>query len=210
MAQAWVDHGFAVVTINARGCNGYGKAWRDAPIGNVGWTELADIASVHDWTIANGITDPGRAILYGEGWGGYLTLLGLGTQPERWKLGIAEKPIADLVACYEDVMEPLKAMMRAQLGGSPATAPEAYRRSSPLTYVEHVRVPVLVIGGMRDARCPIAQIERYVERLCEIGHPHEFYRYEGGFMMWETEERLRQAEIQVAFAARHLGTRLPL
>jgi RNA polymerase sigma factor (sigma-70 family) len=209
VAQTWVDHGFAVVIVNGRGSSGYGKAWRDAPIGNVGRTELGDIAMVQDWAVASGIADPTHIVLFGEGWGGYLTLLGLGTQPERWTLGIAEKPIGDLAMCYEDVMEPLKAMMRAQIGGSPATVPEAYRRSSPMSYIERVRAPVLVIGGANDARCPIRQIEQYVARLREIGKPHEFYRYDGGFMMWEPEERIHQAEMQLAFAARHLGTRLP-
>lgn len=209
VAQTWVDHGFAVAIVNGRGSDGYGKAWRDAPIGNVGFTELADITAVRAWLLAQGIADPGRVILFGEGWGGYLTLLGLGTQPDGWNLGIAEKPVADLATCYADVMEPVKAWMRAQLGGAPKTVPEVYRRSSPLTYVDQIRAPVLVIGGAQDARCPIRQIEQYVDRLRGRDHPHEFYRYHGGFMLWDTAERVRQAALQLRFATRHLGTQPP-
>ena len=32
-AQAWVDHGLAVVMVNYRGSTGYGNAWRDAIVG---------------------------------------------------------------------------------------------------------------------------------------------------------------------------------
>jgi dipeptidyl aminopeptidase/acylaminoacyl peptidase len=123
MIQAWVDHGFAVVLLNCHGCNGYGKAWHDASLGNVGWTELADAAKVHDWIIASGIADPARLILGGESWGGYLTLLGLGIQPERWSLGIAAYPVGDFMTCYQDASEPIKATVRVQFGANTASPP---------------------------------------------------------------------------------------
>ena len=81
--QAWVDHGFAVVLANYRGSTGYGKEWRDAIVGRVGLTELEDLAKVYNRVIADGIADPKRIVLSGGSWGGYLTLLGLGTQPDR-------------------------------------------------------------------------------------------------------------------------------
>ena len=81
-AQAWLDHGYAVVLVNYRGSSGYGKAWRDAIVGNPGLTELEDVAAVRDALVADGLVDPGRLVLSGRSWGGYLTLLGLGTQPE--------------------------------------------------------------------------------------------------------------------------------
>ena len=95
--QAWVDHGFAVVCLNYRGSSGYGKAWRDAIVGRPGLTELEDIAKVHDWAVATKLSDPERSVLGGGSWGGYLTLLGLGTQPARWALGIGIVPIGDYI-----------------------------------------------------------------------------------------------------------------
>ncbi|MEP6693964.1 MAG: alpha/beta fold hydrolase, partial [Chloroflexota bacterium] len=106
--QAWVDHGLAVVCLNYRGSTGYGKAWRDAIVGRPGLTELEDIAKVHEWAVATKLTDPRRSVLGGGSWGGYLTLLGLGTQPERWALGIGIVPIGDYIPAFEDEMEPLK------------------------------------------------------------------------------------------------------
>jgi acetyl esterase/lipase len=206
MVQAWVDHGYAVVLVNYRGSDGYGRAWRDALEGNPGLTELHDIAKVHDWIVASGIADPRRIVLAGRSWGGYLTLLGLGVQPERWSLGLAGVPVADYVVAFEDEMEPLKAFDRALFGGSPDEVPDVYRERSPLTYVDRVQVPVLILAGENDPRCPIRQIDNYVARLRDLGKPHEVYRYTAGHGSLVVEEAIRQIEVQLAFAAKHLGT----
>jgi acetyl esterase/lipase len=207
--QAWVDHGFAVVLVNYRGSTGYGRAWRDALERNPGLTELKDIAQVHDWLTSEGIADPERVILSGGSWGGYLTLLGLGTQPERWSLGIAIVPVADYFAAFEDEMEPLKAFDRALFGGSPEEIPDEYRKRSPLTYIENVCVPVLVLAGENDPRCPIRQIDNYLARLEELGKPHDVYRFDAGHGSLVSTERIRHAEVMIDFAARHLGTAPP-
>jgi hypothetical protein len=122
--------------------------------------------------VSLGISEAGRTILAGPSWGGYLTLLGLGTQPQRWSLGIATVPVGDYVAAFEDEMEPLRAFDRALFGGAPDEIPEVYRERSPITYVERVRVPVMILAGENDPRCPIRQIENYVARLRELGTPH--------------------------------------
>jgi dipeptidyl aminopeptidase/acylaminoacyl peptidase len=208
--QAWVDHGFAVVIVNCRGSNGYGKAWRDASLGNVGWTELEDVAKVHDWLVSSGIADPTRIVLNGQSWGGYLTLLGLGIQPERWSLGIAELPVGDFVTCYEEASETINATMRVQFGGTPEEVPEAYRKASPLTYVEQVRVPVMLVVGEHDHLCPLGQNERYIASLQALETSHEVYRYTGGHWTYDGEDDLRSVEAQIRFVARYLGTSSPL
>jgi dipeptidyl aminopeptidase/acylaminoacyl peptidase len=204
--QAWVDHGFAVVLVNYRGSTGYGSAWRDALEGNPGLTELEDIAAVLDWAVSDGLADPSRVVLSGGSWGGYLTLLGLGTQPERWSLGVAAVPVADYVAAYEDEMEPLKAFDRAMFGGSPDEIPEEYRKRSPITYVEQVRVPVMILAGENDPRCPIRQIDNYLARLKELGLPHEVYRFDAGHGSLVIEETIEQLDAEIAFVAERLGT----
>jgi dienelactone hydrolase len=208
--QAWVDHGFAVVLVNYRGSDGYGEAWRDGLEGNPGLTELEDIAAARELVVGQGIAEPGRLVLAGRSWGGYLTLLGLGTQPRLWSLGIAEVPVADYFAAFADEMEPLKAFDRALFGGSPDERPDFYRERSPLTHVDRVRAPVYITAGVNDPRCPLRQIENYVAALRSRELPHEVYRYEAGHASLVAEEQIRQLEGQIAFAARHLGTRAPL
>jgi dipeptidyl aminopeptidase/acylaminoacyl peptidase len=208
--QAWVDHGVAVVLVNYRGSTGYGRAWRDALTGKPGLTELEDIKAVWERVVADGLADRDRVVLSGASWGGYLTLLGLGTQPDLWALGVAGVPVADYVAAYEDEMEPLKAYDRALFGATPDEDPELYRVRSPITYVEQVRVPLMILAGENDPRCPIRQINNYIDRLKDLGKPHEVLTYEAGHGSMRTDERIRQQEAQLDFVSRHLGTRAPL
>jgi dipeptidyl aminopeptidase/acylaminoacyl peptidase len=109
-----------VVLVNYRGSTGYGRAWRDAIKAGPGRTELVDIAAIHDRLIADGVADPKRSVLSGASWGGYLTLLGLGLQGERWSAGIALVPVGDYIAAFEDEMEPLKRYDAALFGGTPS------------------------------------------------------------------------------------------
>ncbi|MEP7378911.1 MAG: prolyl oligopeptidase family serine peptidase [Chloroflexota bacterium] len=204
--QAWVDHGLCVVMVNYRGSSGYGRAWRDALTGNPGLTELADIAKVHARVLADGIAQPDRIVLSGASWGGYLTLLGLGKQPDLWSLGVAGVPVADYFAAYEDEMEPLKAYDRALFGASPEENPQVYRDRNALTFIDEVRVPVMVLAGSNDPRCPIRQIEIYLDRLTELGKPHEVLKYDAGHGSLRTDERIRQLEAEINFVARHMGT----
>ncbi|MFC8307216.1 prolyl oligopeptidase family serine peptidase [Streptomyces olivaceus] len=201
---AWVDHGYAVVRVNYRGSTGYGRAWTDALKHRVGLIELEDIAAVREWAVASGLADPGRLILTGGSWGGYLTLLGVGMQPGAWALGIAAVPVADYVTAYHDEMEGLKAMDRTLLGGTPEEVPERFEASSPLTYVDDVKAPVYISAGVNDPRCPIRQVENYVERLEARGAAHEVYRYDAGHGSLVVEERIKQVRLELDFAARHL------
>ncbi|PVE13883.1 prolyl oligopeptidase family serine peptidase [Streptomyces scopuliridis] len=202
---AWVDHGFAVVRVNYRGSTGYGREWTDALKHRVGLIELEDIAAVREWAVDSGLADPAKLVLAGGSWGGYLTLLGLGTQPDAWSVGLAAVPVADYVTAYHDEMEALKAMDRTLLGGTPEEVPERFAASSPLTYVDDVRAPVYISAGVNDPRCPIRQVENYVDRLAARGAVHEVYRYDAGHGSLVVEERIKQVRLELEFAVKHLG-----
>jgi len=202
---AWLDHGFAVVRVNYRGSTGYGREWTDALKHRVGLIELEDIAAVREWAVGSGLADPAKLVLSGGSWGGFLTLLGLGTQPDAWTLGLAAVPVADYVAAYDDEMEQLKALDRTLFGGSPQDVPDRYEASSPITYVGQVKAPVYISAGMNDPRCPIRQIDNYVERLEGLGKTHEVYRYDAGHGSLVVEERIKQLRLELDFALRHLG-----
>ncbi|EMF53133.1 prolyl oligopeptidase family serine peptidase [Streptomyces sp. SID5476] len=204
---AWLDHGYAVIRINYRGSTGYGRAWTDALKHRVGLIELEDVAAVRQWAVTSGFADPDRLVLTGGSWGGYLTLLGLGTEPDAWTLGIAAVPVADYVTAYHDEMEALKAMDRTLLGGTPEEVPERFEASSPLTYVDAVKAPVYISAGVNDPRCPIRQIDNYVDRLAGRGAVHEVYRYDAGHGSLVVDERIKQIRLELDFAERHLGAR---
>ncbi|MFG1618387.1 S9 family peptidase [Nonomuraea wenchangensis] len=204
---AWVDAGFAVVRVNYRGSTGYGTAWRDALHGDVGHIELADVAAVRQRVVERGIADPARLVLAGGAWGGYLTLLGLGTQPDLWAAGIAAAPIACHQTSYEDEAESLRAYHRALFGGSPDERPERYAASSPITYVDRVSAPLLILAGENDTRCPFRQIEKYVAKLAEHGREHELYTYDAIQGSLVVSEQIAQIALQLDFARKHVKTR---
>jgi len=200
---AWVDAGYCVVHVNYRGSAGYGSAWRDALEGRPGLTELEDVFAVRDWVVGHHLVNAQRCVIAGGSWGGYLSLLGLGTRPELWAAGIAAGPIANYLAAYEEEMEPLRSFDRAIFGGSPDEVRESYVRSSPISYIEKVDAPVLILAGTNDPRCPIGQVESYVARLQELGKEHEVYRYDAGHGSLVVEEQIRQMQVEIDFARRH-------
>ncbi|MWA12526.1 S9 family peptidase [Streptomyces sp. BA2] len=201
---AWVDHGYAVVRVNYRGSTGYGREWTDALKHRVGLIELEDVAAVREWAVTSGLADPDRIVLAGGSWGGYLTLLGVGMQPDSWAVGLAAVPVADYVTAYHDEMEALKAMDRTLLGGTPEEVPERFKASSPLTYVDAVKAPVYISAGVNDPRCPIRQVENYVDRLKARDAVHEVYRYDAGHGSLVVDERIKQVRLELDFAERHL------
>ena len=188
--QAWVDHGFAVAMVNYRGSTGYGVEWRDALIGNPGFPEVDDVVAGLDDLVASGVIDPDRAVLLGRSWGGYVTLLGLGRTPERWVAGVAVVPVADFPVAFADEAPQLQAYDRTLFGGSPGERPDLYVERSPLTYVDQVRAPVVIIAGSNDSRCPIRQIENYVDALRARGGVVEFHTYETGHGSMVIEQRI--------------------
>ncbi len=200
---AYVDLGCAVVNVNYRGSTGYGALWRDALEGRPGLTELEDVAVVREWAISAGLAS--ACVIAGGSWGGYLTLLALGTQPHDWACGVAAVPVADYVAAYEDEMEPLKAFDRSLFGGSPDELPELYARCSPLTYIADVVVPVLVLAGANDPRCPIRQIDNWLSAAATLDKEVEVYRFDAGHGSLVVEERIRQMRAELTFVAGRLG-----
>ncbi len=205
MRAAWVEAGFVVVEVNYRGSTGYGSQWRDAIEGRPGTTELEDVAAVLDACVSQGIVDPARCVAEGWSWGGYLALLAAGTQPDRWAAALAGVPVADYLAAYEDEMEQLRSFDRALFGGSPAERPETYRVASPLTYVDAVRAPVLVLAGENDPRCPIRQIDHYLDALAERGVAYEVSRFDAGHGSLVVEETMRHVATEIDFARRALA-----
>ena len=202
----WVEAGFVVVEVNYRGSTGYGSAWRDAIEGRPGLTELADVAAVQDALVADGTVDPARCVADGWSWGGYLSLLAAGTQPERWAVAVAGVPVADYLAAYADEMEQLRSFDRALFGGSPEELPELYREASPLTYVDRVRVPVLVLAGENDPRCPIRQIDNYLDALAARGDvTYEVRRFDAGHGSLVVTDQLDLVATEIDFARRALS-----
>jgi dipeptidyl aminopeptidase/acylaminoacyl peptidase len=91
------------------------------------------------------------------------------------------------------------------MGGDPEDLPEQYAERSPVTYVEHVAAPVLLVAGEHDSACPIRQVRHYAERLRASGGDVTLDVYDAGHHATAVDEQLRQARRRLDFYARHLG-----
>jgi dipeptidyl aminopeptidase/acylaminoacyl peptidase len=209
--QSLADAGFLVGLVNHRGSVGFGREWRDSLIGNVGRPETEDIVAGHDDLVRRGLADPARSVIGGWSWRGYLTLFAAGTHPERFVAGVAGVPVADYVASYEDMSPLLQAYDRALLGGTPAEVPALMADRSPIAYTDDVRIPLLILAGENDSRCPIRQVMNYVDRLRARGADHELDRYGTGHGSMVIDEDVRQAGHILVFLARRVAgaRRLP-
>jgi dienelactone hydrolase len=202
--QSYVDAGFLVAMPNYRGSTGYGRAWRDALTGDPGFTDVDDVtAGLHD-ILSRTDVDASRTVIAGWSWGGYITLMQLGRNPDLWTAGMAGVPVGDYEMAYREEAPSLQAMDRALFGGPPEEKPELYRRSNPITYVDAVQAPVLFVIGDNDSRCPLGQALAYVGRLDAREAPHDVYRYTTGHGSNDTDEDVRQQRVILDFLTRHV------
>jgi dipeptidyl aminopeptidase/acylaminoacyl peptidase len=204
--QAWIDHGFAVLSPNYRGSTGYGKRWQDALEGDPGRPEVLDLRAGRDHLVATGVADADRIVLAGASWGGYLTLQGIGTMPDAWSAAVAVVPVADYLAAYEDESPTLREFDQGLFGGTPDERGDLYRERSPITYAHQVTVPVLIITGANDTRCPQRQVDNYVAALRRHGVTCDYDVFEAGHGSMAIAENIRQQALALDFVARHLGT----
>jgi dienelactone hydrolase len=203
--QALVEHGYAVAQVNYRGSTGYGVAWRQALIGNIGFPEVEDVLAGLDALIERGVADPDRVAIEGWSWGGYISLLAIGLHPGRFRAAIGGIPVGDNTACHYECAPALQAYDIAMMGGTPEEKPELYRERSPLTYAgDAARTPTLVIAGENDSRCPIGQVRWFVDAVRVRGGDIRLHTYDSGHHANATDELLLHAELELAFLAEHV------
>ena len=113
--------------------------------------------------------------------------------------------MADYLAAYEDEMEGLRAYDRALFGGSPEEVHDVYVRSSPITYVDAVAAPVLVVAGRQRPALPDPADRQLPGRAGRSwARTHEVYRFDAGHGSLVIEETIRQVEVALCFALRHV------
>ena len=206
-AQMWVDHGFAFLTVNFRGSTTFGQAFQDKIIGDPGHWEVEDMVAARDWLVREGIARPEAILLTGRSYGGYLTLLALGKRPELWAGGMAGIAIADWAVQWEDTSPALRGYQEALLGGTPQQRPEQYARSSPITYAESVRVPILIIQGRNDTRTPAQPVEMYAAKLRALGKRVELEWFDAGHLgsFARVDLAIAHHEMMLRFAVEIVG-----
>jgi dipeptidyl aminopeptidase/acylaminoacyl peptidase len=206
-SQMWLDHGFAFLSINYRGSTTFGKQFEEQIWHDLGHWEVEDMAAARDWLVEQGIAIPDAIMLTGWSYGGYLTLQALGTRPELWAGGMAGIAIADWSVQYEDTAGMLRGYQVALFGGTPAEYPERYAASSPISYAEQVRAPLLIIQGRNDTRTPARPIEMYEAKMKGLGKTISVHWFETGHLgsFAQTNLAIQHQEMMLRFAYSVLG-----
>lgn len=205
-AQAWLDHGFAYVTVNYHGSTSFGRAFQEKIWGNPGYWEVEDMVAARKWLVENGIAHPRQVFTTGWSWGGYLTLHSLSLYPDLWAGGMAGIAVADCALCWEDEADTLKAYDMALFKGTPHERPEVYRAASPITYAEQVVAPIFIIQGRNDTRCPPRQVEVYEAKMKALGKDIEVHWFDAGHISMDTDRQILDQELFMRFAYRVLGS----
>ena len=204
-SQAWLDHGFAFFSLNYRGSTTFGYDFQHAIDGNLGALEVEDVAAGVGWLVENGIAQPDAIIKTGASYGGYLTLQSLGVKPDLWAGGMAVIAIADWTMMYEDQAGTLRGYLRSMFGGAPDEKPEAFRKSSPITYAENITADILVLQGENDTRCPARQMKVYHQKLKDLNKSIELHWFDAGHGSLDTEEQIHHQVLMLRFSYRVLG-----
>jgi dipeptidyl aminopeptidase/acylaminoacyl peptidase len=161
--QALVTAGYAVVVPNVRGSTGYGRRYASLDDTTKRLDSVRDLHSVHDTLQRLGF-DPGRAVLWGGSYGGYMTLAGLAFQPELWAAGVDIVGISNFVTFLENTSEYRRAHRELEYG-SLANDRDFLSQASPLTHVDAIRASLFVIHGRNDPRVPLGETQQLVESL---------------------------------------------
>lgn len=174
----WTTRGFAVADVNYRGSTGFGRAYRNLMRGRWGEIEVADVIAVAVELGRLGMVDPARMAVRGGSAGGFTTLAVLTTPDQPFACGTSFFGVADLAALAEHTHKFESRYLDRMVGPLPEAA-EVYRQRSPLTHMDELEVPLLVLQGMDDKVVPPEQSQVVVDAATARGLLHAYLTFEG-------------------------------
>ena len=167
--------GFFVLYTNPRGSTGYGHDFMYATTPGWGEIDAEDyLAGVDIALEAYPDIDPDRIGVSGGSYGGFMTNW-LTATTNRFAAAVTSRSIADWTSLYGST--DAQSLLDFAFEGPPWEQPERYDRLSPITYVENVTAPTLVIHSENDYRTPIGDGEKWFMALKKRQIPTELVRY---------------------------------
>ncbi|MGP4071181.1 prolyl oligopeptidase family serine peptidase [Piscibacillus sp. B03] len=166
--QFLLYQGYSIFTPNFRGSTGYGLKFTKVIEGDWGYGPRLDNVEGLEWLIKNGYADRDKILLMGGSYGGYMALLLHGRHPEYFKAVVDIFGVSNLFSFVESVPEHWKPMMK-QWVGDPVKDKDKFTEDSPITYLESMTKPMLVIQGAKDPRVVKAESDQIVEALEKQG-----------------------------------------
>lgn len=193
----WTTRGFAVANLNYRGSTGFGRDYRRLMRGRWGEIEVDDAIAVASQLAADGVVDGRRLAIRGGSAGGFTALAAV-TRPEHpFACATSFFGVSDLAALAEHTHKFESRYLDSMVGRLPEEH-AVYTERSPLTNVDHLTVPLLVLQGLEDRVVPPEQARAMVDAAAARGVPHAHIEFEGeghGFRKPENITTWLQSEL---------------
>ena len=172
-AQLLAARGYLVLCPNIRGSTGYGHKFVEMNRADWGGGDFRDVMAGVDWLIERGDADPERLGIGGWSYGGYMAAWAI-TQTNRFKAAVAGAGMSDLASEFGTEQGPA---YDEWFFGTPYDHLEAFRKSSPITYIKNARTPTLILQGEADKTDPIGQSQQLYRALKRYGVKSDFVVY---------------------------------
>jgi dipeptidyl aminopeptidase/acylaminoacyl peptidase len=205
--QMWIaELGAAVIAPNIRGSTGYDSEYVSLDDGYKREDAVKDIGALLDWIALQPDLDKNRVAIYGNSYGGYITLASAVHYSDRLRAGIDVVGISNFVSFLESTEEYRRELRRYEYGDERDPETRAFlERISPLNHVERIAIPLLVVQGQNDPRVPASESEQMVSAMRKRGLPVWYIKAlnEGhGFDRKENRDVFQQATMM--FLQRYL------
>jgi dipeptidyl aminopeptidase/acylaminoacyl peptidase len=172
--QLMAARGYVVLFTNPRGSAGYGQDFATCTAGTWGESDCPDVLAGLDAILERGYVDPNRVGVTGGSYGGYVTNWIIG-HSDRFRAAVTQRCVSNFMSMYgtSDIGFDFG---EYEWGGTPWANPDRLMKHSPITYVDRMTTPLLIIHSENDLRCPIEQAEQLFVALKRLGREVEFIR----------------------------------
>jgi dipeptidyl aminopeptidase/acylaminoacyl peptidase len=175
--QYAVNQGYMVLAPNYRGSTGYGKAFQQANLFDMGGGDLEDILAGVDWIQQTGHLDPKKIAVMGASYGGYLSMMAVTKAPNVWAAGV---PIVPFVNWFSEIEHEDPVLRESDIAtmGDPGKNRALLEERSPINFIDQIKAPLLLLAGGHDPRCPKSETQQVVEGIKKRGGTVDYKIYE--------------------------------
>ena len=164
--QLFVDAGFVFVEPNVRGSEGYGKTWLAADNAEKRLNVISDIEEASrfiksKWAYGGIVPKVG---VMGGSYGGYSTLMAMSRFSGAYDAGVAIVGMSNLFTFLQNTA-PYRRILRTSEYGDPETQKDILLKLSPITYIDQIKAPLMIIQGANDPRVPVGEALQIQEAL---------------------------------------------
>lgn len=202
--QYLLSRGIGVLATNIRGSTGYGKTYQRLVQRDWGGGDMQDWEHAAKWLREQDWVDGDRLGVYGGSYGGFAVLTCVTRLPDYWAAAVDIFGPSNLVT-FAKAVPPTWKRFIARFVGDPETEADFLMERSPITYVDNVRAPLLVIQGATDPRVVKGESDQLVDKLESLGREVEYVVFDDeGHGFTKRTNELKAYGLAAAWLERHL------